>query len=177
MFDSILKIFRRRRIRKYASDVPTGFVPMDSISTVNVVIDAEEAGYELLLRDVLSWGREQRLKVNVLFFDFRKLGKDEQLGTDAEATVTRADLDWIGMPAAAKVGSVVYEPCDLFISMVGNGDFPIEFVSKCAKARFKIGRCGYEGHVYDMVIEGGSGDGNEPRRIFAAIADFIKKVR
>ena len=71
------------------------------------------------------------------------------------------------------------EPSDLFISLVENGNFPIEFVSKCAKARFKIGRMSFPGHAYDMVISGSPTEDlrSDVRRIFAGMTEFLEKVR
>ncbi len=179
MFDPILNIFRQRKIKKFISDVPTGFVPLTDISTVNVIIDVEEPGFDLLKEDILAWGRLHGLKVSIYFFDFRKLGKDELLLTSIQTTIIRKELDWIGTPDFAKVGALVYEPSDLFISMVDNSNFPIEFLAKCAKARFKIGRCGYEGDPYNMVIVGGSGEDlrSNSLEVFKAITEFINKVR
>ena len=94
-------------------------------------------------------------------------------------TIIKKELDWIGMPEFSKIGNLLYEPSDLFISMIDNSHFPIEFLSKCTKARFKIGRCGFEGHVYDMVISGSPTEDlrSDARQIFAAIKDFLTKVR
>ncbi len=179
MFDFIFNIFRSRKLKKFISDLPTGFMPLTEISTVNVVIDVEEPGFDVLKDDILAWGRQNGLKVNIYFFDFRKLGKDELLLTSIQTTIIKKELDIFGMPDIAKVGSLIYEPSDLFISMIDNGDFPIEFVSKCAKARFKIGRCGFEGHAYDMVIIGNPTEDlrSDSRAIFKAITEFLNKVR
>ena len=179
MFESILDIFRKRKIRKFISDVPTGFMPLDKISTVNVVIDVEEPGFDLLKEDILAWGRQNGLKVNIYFFDFRKLGKDELLLTSIQTTIIKKELDWIGTPDLNKTGALLNEQSDVFISMVDNGNFPIEFLSKCAKARFKIGRCGFEGHAYDMVMVGNPTEDlrSDSRQIFSAIIEFMTKIR
>ena len=179
MFESILDIFRKRKIRKFISDVPTGFVPLDKISTVNVVIDVEEPGFDLLKEDILAWGRQNGLKVNIYFFDFRKLGKDELLLTSIQTTIIKKEIDWIGTPDLNKTGALLNEQSDVFISMVDNGNFPIEFLSKCAKARFKIGRCGFEGHAYDMVMVGNPTEDlrSDSRQIFSAITEFMTKIR
>ncbi len=179
MFDFIFDIFRRRKLKKFSSDVPTGFVPLEKAASANVIIDVEEPGFELLKEDILAWGRQVGLKVNIYFFDFRKLGKEELLLTSIQTTILRRELDWMGTPDFAKVGTLIYEPSDLFISMIDNGDFPIEFLSKCSKARFKIGRCGFEGHAYDMVIIGNPTEElrSESRQIFAAITEFLNKVK
>lgn len=179
MFESILDIFRKRKIRKYISDVPTGFIPLDKIRTVNIVIDVEETGFDLLKEDILAWGRQQGLKVNIYFFDFRKLGKDELLLTSITTTILKKELDILGTPDFSKIGPLINEPSDLFISMVDNGRYPIEFLSKCCKAGFKIGRCGFEGHVYDMVMVNKPAEDlkSDSRIIFSAITEMLTKIR
>lgn len=162
-----------------ASDIPTGFIPLSEISTANVVIDVEEPGFDLLKEDILAWSKTTGIKVNIFFFDFRKLGKDELLLTSIQTTILKRELDWIGMPDMDKISTLIEEQSDLFISMVDNSCFPIDFISKCTKARFKIGRLAYEGDAFDMVITGGQTEDlrSDSRQIFAAITDFLNKVR
>ena len=179
MFDSILRFFRKRKIKKYISDIPTGILPLSEISTVNVVIDVEEPGFDVLKEDILAWGRKQGIKVNIYFFDFRKLGQEELLLTSITTTIIKKELDWLGTPDLGKLSGLPEEPSDLFISLIENGNFPIEFVSRCAKARFKIGRCPFQGHAYDMVISGSPTEDlrSDVRRIFAGMTEFLEKVR
>ena len=179
MLDTILDVFRKRKIKKFLSDVPTGLRPLREISTVNVIIDVEEVGYDVLKESILSWGRSLGLKVNIYFFDFRKLGKDEILMTTIDKTLLRKGLDWLGTPNVAKLTSLLEDKSDLLISMVDNGDFPIEFLSKCAKARFKVGRRAFNGHVFDMVVSSSSGEDlrSDSRRIFQEIIEFILKIK
>ena len=179
MIDTIKDLFRRRKLKKHASDVPTGFLPMSEIYTVNVMIDVEEPGFDALREDILAWGRSIKAKVNIYFFDFRRLGKEELLLTSIQTTILRKELDWTDSPDVKKVANLLEEQSDLFISMIDNGDFPIEFLSKCAKARFKIGRKGFEGHAYDMVVTGGETAElrSDSRKIFAAIKDFLTKIQ
>lgn len=178
MLDTILDIFRKRKIKKFLSDVPTGLRPLREISTVNVIIDVEEPGFDVLKEDILAWGRANSLKVNIYFFDFRRLGKEELLLTSINTTILKKELDWMGTPEFSKVGALMYEPSDLLISLIDNGDYPIEFLSKCSKAKFKIGRYGFDGHVYDMVFTGNPTEDlrSDARRIFAAMTGFIEKI-
>ena len=179
MLDSVKDFFRRRKLRKFISTEPTSLLPLSAIKTANVVIDVEEPGFDVLKEDILAWGRAEGIDVNIYFFDFRKISKDELLLTSIQTTIIKKELDWIGMPEFSKIGNLLYEQSDLFISMVDNGDFPIEFLSKCAKARFKIGRCGFPGHSYDMVISGNPTEDlrSDARHIFAAIKEFLTKIR
>ena len=83
------------------------------------------------------------------------------------------------MPSPSKVGMLFREDSDLFISMISNKDFPIEFVSKCGRAKFKMGRYPFEGHPYEMVMPGSEVAElrSASREIFAAITDFLKKIQ
>ena len=179
MFDTIKRFFRDRKLHKFASDLPTGFLPMSEIRTANVVIDVEEAGFDLLKEDILAWGKAAGVKVNIYFFDFRKLGKDELLLTTIDKTLLRSGLDWLGTPNVAKLTNLFEEKSDLLISMIDNGEFPIEFFSKCAKARFKVGRHPFKGHAYDLVVSGASNEDlrSDSRRIFQEITEFLLKIQ
>ena len=179
MFDQILKIFRKRKLKKFASDVPTSLLKMSDIKTANVVIDVEEAGFDLLKEDILTWGRNNGIKVNIYFFDFRKLGTNELLLTSIQTTVIKRELNWFGMPPIEKVAPLIYENSDLFISLICNDKFPIEFVSSCSRARFKIGRDEYEGHPFNLIMSGSTGADlrSDARQIFASATELLKKIQ
>ena len=179
MYGLIINMLRRKRLKKYTSDIETGLLPMSQIRTANVVIDVEEPGFDELKDAIMAWGRNAGIKINIYFLDFRRIGKDELLLTSITSTILKKELDWIGMPDISKVGPLIYEPSDLLISMVDNHDFPIEFISKCAKSKFKVGRHGFEGHPYDLVLTGGETAElrSEASKIFAAITEFITKIR
>jgi hypothetical protein len=179
MIESVKDIFRRKKLKKYASDVPTGFIPLSEVSTVNVLVDVEEPGFDVLRQDILSWGRSINAKVNIYFFDFRKLGKDELLLTSIQTTILKKELDWLDTPDLKKVSNLIGEQSDLFISMIDSSDYPVDFLSKCSRARFKVGRRGYEGHAYDMVVIGSETAElrSDSLKIFNAIKDFLDKIR
>ena len=65
MIDSVKNIFRRKKLKKFASDVPTGFIPLSEVSSVNVLVDVEEPGFDVLRQDILAWGRSINAKVNI----------------------------------------------------------------------------------------------------------------
>lgn len=179
MLENVIRFFRNRKLRKFASDLSTGIIPLTEIKTANVVIDVEEPGFDLLKEDILAWGRTNKVKVNIYFFDFRKLGKDEILLTTIDKTLLRSGLDWMKTPNVEKIAPLIEEKSDLFLSMIDNGDFPIEFTSKCAKARFKVGRRAFDGHAYDMVVSGASTEDlrSDSREIFKEFTTFLLKIK
>ena len=179
MFDQILNIFRKGKLKKFASDVPTSLLKLSEIKTANVVIDVEEAGFDLLKEDILTWGKANGIKVNIYFFDFRKLGTNELLLTSIQTTVIKRELNWFGMPPIEKVAPLIYENSDLFISLICNDRFPIRFVSNCSRARFKIGRYEYEGHPFNLIMSGSTGADlrSDARQIFASATELLKKIQ
>ena len=178
MFEFVKNFFRRRKIQKFRSQVETSFLPIGKIATVNAVIDVQETGFDQLKEDILAWGRRKGIKVNVYFFDFRKLKKGEQLMTSIDKTFLRKELSWIGTPSLGKAAPILMEESDLFISLIDNGDFPIDFISKCAKARFKIGRYAYDGDAFDMIFHGGAREElrGDVCRVFGELTEFLEKV-
>jgi hypothetical protein len=84
MLDPIKDFFRKRKLRKFISTEPTSLLPLSEIKTANIVIDVEEPGFDLLKEDILAWGKSEGIEINIYFFDFRRLGKDELLLTEEE---------------------------------------------------------------------------------------------
>lgn len=179
MFEAIKNFFRRRKIRKNASPIETGFMPIGKIRTANIIIDVQETGFDELKEAALAWGRKKGIRTNVYFFDFRKLKKGEQLLTGIDKTFLKKELSWLGTPSLEKAAPLLNEESDLFVSMIDNADFPIDFLSKCTKAGFKIGRQAYEGDAFDMIFHGGARDElrGDVCRIFEGITEFLEKIK
>lgn len=165
-------------LAKHRSPMPTGLTPIPASATINIILDVEENGFETLKEEIVSWGRKNGYKVCIYFFDFRKIDKNELLLTSVQTTIIRKDLNWYGMPSLDKIMTLKTEPSDIFISLIDNGDFPIEFVSKCALSRFKIGRRAFPGHCYDLVISDkqDSSSNASAKEIFDKIVDFLGKI-
>ena len=178
MFEKIKDIFRKRRLNKFRSTVPTGLLPLKEISTVNVVLDVEEPGFDALRAKINDWGRAAGVKLNIYFLDLRRLDKEELLLTSIQTTIIKKELDWVGTPDISKVMGLIGEKSDLFISMIDNNDFPIEFISKCARARFKIGRHRFSERVFDMVISGSQTADlrSDSCLVFDAMVEYLNKI-
>lgn len=179
MFRLIVNLLRKNKIKKNASNIRTGLLPLKEISSVNIIINVEEPGFDMLKEDILAWGRQTGLKTNIYFIDFRRLGKDELLLTSIQTTILKRELNWIGIPDPSKTASLFCEESDLLISMIDNYTFPTDYICRCTKARFKIGRCGYEGNPFDMVVSGAANEElrSDSRQIFMTMTEMIKRIR
>jgi len=171
MFEGIKNYFRGRALRKFAAAEPTALLPLTDIRTVAVVLDVEDPGFNECKDDMLAFFKPYGIKVDVFFFDFRKLEKDELLLTSIQNTLLRNDLNWYGMP---KPGTVIMgdRSYDLLISMCGKEDFTSHFTAAMMKARFKIGTKELPGNIFDMVV---SGEG--VRNIFQTIQEYLLKIQ
>lgn len=178
MFERLKDIFRKHKLKKEASKTPTGLLPLSKISSANFLIDAAEPGFDQLKEDILGWCKANGIKANIYFLDLRKLNKNEMVLTSIQTTFLRKELDWLGFPDMASARGLMEERTDLFISLVNDFCPAVDYSSKCADARFKIGRSPYPGHVYDIVFSGSQNEDlrSDSRLIFKAITEFISKI-
>ena len=58
-------ILRKRRLRKYASRVQTGFVPLSDIRTATFIIDAEDPSREKCLDEINSFCTCNKIKARI----------------------------------------------------------------------------------------------------------------
>lgn len=179
MFETIINFFRKRRLKKVSSKTPTGLLSMDKISSANFLIDAAEPESDQLKEDILTWCRKNNIKVNIYFLDLRRLNKNELVLTSIQTTILKKELDWLGYPNETTTRGLIEEQSDLFVSLVYDFHPAVDYTSKCAQARFKIGRNRYPGHVYDLVLSGSQNEDlrSDSRQIFKAMTEFITKIK
>lgn len=171
MFESIKNYFRRRALKKFSATEPTSLLPMEAVRTAAVILDVEDPEFNECKDDILAFFKPYGVKVDVFFFDFRKLEKNELLLTSIQNTLLRSDLNWYGMP---KTGTVIMgdRSYDLFISMCGKDEFTNRFTSAMIKAKFKVGILEFPDNIFDMVV---SGEGI--RQIFQTIQEYLTKIK
>ncbi len=171
MFELVKGIFRKRAIKKWGSKQPTSLIPLESLKSVAILMDVEDAGFQESMDEAAAWFKSRGLHTELHFFDFRHLEKDELLLTSIQNTVLKKDLNWFDMPDPAHVTDI-HE--DLFISLVDNADFPVRFFSTCCRSRFKIGRCGWEGHPFDLLVT--SRPDTPVKDVFEEMAKYLFKI-
>ena len=175
MWESILDFFRRRSISKDASAVPTGLLPLDAIHSAVAFIDVEDTSFNECKNAILSYFKARGIKCELFFIDFRKLSEGERLITSITTTILKKDLNWYGRPSREKVSLMLEGEPDLFISLLPTMHFPLEYMARCSRARFKVGRCQpASGPVFDLVLS----DSALPQdQAFVQICKLLETVR
>jgi hypothetical protein len=173
----ITDFLRNRALKKHRSQVRTNITPLKDIRTAVTVIDVEDTSFDNCKKDIMAFYRDNGIKGEIFFFDFRKLTEGERLITSITTTILKKDLNWYGRPSKEKIGYMLDGEPDLFISLLPRADYTIEFMAKCSKAHFKIGRCQLPGNTFDIVVLDSPEKPHSEAEVFKEMAAFIKKIR
>ena len=177
MLEGFKELLRKQSLKKYASSEPTGFLPLDKIRSAVAFIDVEDTSYDLCKVEIMNFFRSYNIKVDIFFIDFRKLTDGERLITSITTTVLKKDLNWFGRPSREKIDLMLEGNPDLFLSMFPRDEYAVEFMAKCSKARFKIGRFQLPDNTFDLVIKDPAGRAYSEAEAFKEIAAFLRKIR
>jgi len=177
LIESIKGIFRRSCLKKYSSDVPTGIIPLSNLHSAVAFIDVEDTSFDECKGLLISFFREHGIKGEIFFFDFRHLSEGERLITSITTTILRKDLNWFGRPSKDKVNLMLQGEPDLFISLIKKEEFPIEFMAKCSRARFKIGRRQLPGDTFDLVVSDSREKPCSQADLFRQMLVYLDKIK
>lgn len=177
MFEFVKNIFRKRSLRKHASAVPTGILPLNQIKSYVAIIDVEDTSYDTCKSAILNYFRSLDIRGAVFFQDFRKIGSEDRLITSIQTTITKKDLDWIGRPNKYKLGVLEEQNPDLFISLIKDPEFAIEYMARTSTAKFKIGRKQMDGNIFDLIISDPAGKDISQMESFNAIKTYLEKIK
>ena len=158
MFEGVKQFFRRRSIAKHASREETRITPIREIRSAVAFIDVEDTSFDECKNELNAFFRENRIKGDIFFFDFRKLTEGERLITSITTTVLKK------------------EP-DMFISLLRKDDFPITFMAAVSKAHFKVGRVQLPGNVFDLVVSDPADRQLSEAEVFLEIRKLLDKIQ
>ena len=177
MLEGLMDLLRKQDLKKYASTEPTGILPLGQIRSAVAFIDVEDTSYDLCKVEMTNFFRANNIKVDIFFIDFRKLTDGERLITSITTTVLKKDLNIFGRPSREKIDLMLEGNPDLFLSMFPRNEYAVEFMAKCSRARFKIGRFQLPDNTFDLVIKDPAGRAYSEAEAFREIAAFLRKIR
>ena len=122
----ITDFLRNRALKKHRRQVRTNITPLKDIRTAVTVIDVEDTSFDNCKKDIMAFYRDNGIKGEIFFFDFRKIGDAERLITSITNTVLKKDLNFYGKPAREKLDLMLEAKPDLFISLINKDDYPIQ---------------------------------------------------
>lgn len=147
-------------LRRFRSDAVQGILPLSSVRSAAVFIDAG-----------LPAAEEAELAVKE-FFGSRNIGL-------LVLRPVKGQLNYAGfMRKRFRLPDGQSRSEDLFVCLSDDPqNFAAEFESLCSPAGFKIGRMQIRGGIFDLVMSHPSGRKLDQRAAFDAIADFLLKIK
>jgi len=176
----IIDFLRNRSLKKHGSQVHTNITPLKDIRTAVTFIDVEDTSFDECKKDIMAFYRENGIKGEIFFFDFRKIGEAERLITSITNTVLKKDLNFYGKPSREKLDLMLAASPDLFISLIAKDDYPIQYMATCSQAKFKIGRKQLPGNVFDLVVIDQQGPDSVPLpedEVFKSVKALLAKIK
>lgn len=177
MFEAIKKYLQDRSLKRYASKTPTSIMPLDEVRTAVAFIDVEDTKFNTCKNALLAFFRDNGIKGEIYFLDFRKITAEERLITSISTTILKKDLNWYGRPSQEKINLLTSSSPDLFITLVGEISFPMEFMARCSNARFKVARAQIPGNVFDLVVSDPSDRTLSQLESFEAMKAILAKIQ
>ena len=177
MFEFVKDIFRKSSLKKNASTVETGFLPLNRIRSYVAVIDVEDTSFDACKTAIMNYFRSHNINGCVFFQDFRKIGSEDRLITSIQTTITRKDLDWLGRPNKYKLNVLKEMNPDVFISLINYPGFAVEYMARTSNARFKIGRKQLPGNLFDLVIKDPAGKDLSQLQSFQAMKEYLNRIQ
>ena len=177
MFEFVKDIFRKSSLKKNASTVETGFLPLNRIRSYVAVIDVYDTSFDACKTAIMNYFRSHNINGCVFFQDFRKIGSEDRLITSIQTTITRKDLDWLGRPNKYKLNVLKEMNPDVFISLINDPGFAVEYMARTSNARFKIGRKQLPGNLFDLVIKDPAGKDLSQLQSFQAMKEYLNRIQ
>lgn len=156
----LLNFYRRMVLKQVRSAVPTTLLPLSKIKSVAVFVDALSGeDPQPVCRAVQQYFDYQGIPVCILCPQKRDLTLNGRMKKRARGTRESRQED-------------------LFISLAGSPDnFAAAFEAHSSTARFKVGRFESPDAVFDLVVADPQEAGASQAAVFAAIKDFLDKIR
>lgn len=159
MQNPIRILCRKLALKRHQSKVAHSILPLSIITRATVLVDAAREDATQTCAAVRQ------------FFDYRHIPVTIYCPKAEE-------LDFLG---TIRKRSRVHHPeggVELFICLIdGEDNFLAEYESRRSTASFKVGRCEYDGSVYDMTLSGPDGNIVSQMQVFAAAKDYLNIIK
>ncbi len=161
MKNPLLAICRQLALSRNRSTLPTGLLPLSQVHGAVVYVDALAADEDPVnvCRAIRQFFDHQGIPVLILCPE-------------------KSDFNLLGYLRKRSRGSRESLQEELFISLAGSPEcFAAEYEARCSTARFKVGRFKLTGDVFDLVVDTPESGEATQEAVFAAIKDYLGKIR
>ena len=177
MFTALKNFFRRKCLKKYASECETGMVPVSSVRSAAVLIDVQNGDFRKAESEVKEYFRKKQIPAEIIYLDTYRYKKGISAISSPESTIYRKDLNWYGKPSKAKQGALLSSNKDIFISLTQSNEFAAMFINTAYPAKFKIGCSSFDSDPFNIVVAPSKDADAGAVDIFRNIASILESIR
>lgn len=158
-------------IRRFRSKTHTGFISLQKMKGVAVLIDADEQDAQNCADFVNAFFEKCNIKVSVFAFTASRL----PVAVKGATTLTKKDLKWFGRPKISSKHPSVNVHEDLLINLVGSGLWAADWTAFASGAKMKVGRIQPGKDIYDLLIL--NSEGFSQSEVFKQVGGILIKVK
>ena len=175
--ETFQNFFRKQSLKRHSSNVQTEILPISKIKSYAAIIDVEDTSYDSCKTAIINFFRHYEINGIIFFQDFREISSGERLITSIQTTITKKDLNWYGRPSDYKLKVLAERDPDILICLIADPSYPMEYLIRTSKARFKIGRKQLGGNVFDVVLQDPEGKHISQLESFNAVKNLLLKIK
>ena len=170
--------FRKKGLKKHSSRLQTGMIPLSGIHSATVLMDSQDSGAEKCIAEMRAFFRKAGVQPEILFIDTRSPRKrKEGPVTPEESTFLRKDMNWYGRLKNEVLSSRLGRQCDLYMDLTARDDYPVIFIARAVKARFKAGCTSSGDSPFDIAVTPpGQGEASSTE-MFRSMAKLLESIR
>ncbi len=105
------------------------------------------------IKQFLSYLSTFKLQIYVLGYIDSKVIPESFLFWKGINLFSRKDLGWMLIPKSLVVTDFINKPFDLLFDLSMNDFFPVEYISRLSKSKFKVGRFTSDHKSFDLMFE------------------------
>ena len=159
MQNPIRILFRKIALRRNRSKIPHSILPLDIISHATVLVDPTKDDAVQTCGAVKQYFGYRNIPVSIF-------------------CPSPQELDFLGTIRKKSRPVLPEGSVELFICLISEeSSFLAEYEAKCSKAAFKIGRCEFDGKVFDMTFFGPEGAEVSQSAVFASVKEYLEIIR
>ena len=153
-------------------------IPLSGIHSATVLMDSQDSGAEKCIAEMRAFFRKAGVQPEILFIDTRSPRKrKEGPVTPEESTFLRKDLNWYGRLKNEVLSSRLGRQCDLYMDLTARNDYPVIFIARAVKARFKTGCTSSGDSPFDIAVTPpGQGEASSTE-MFRSMAKLLESIR
>lgn len=125
----------------------------DNPQNIGILFDADNVEDFFEVRDLGKKFISQSRKVTGIGFLEQKELYNEYLGIINHTVINLNQLNWYGIPDAKEVDEFIPQSFDLLIDLNYKSKFPLYYISRLSRAKYKLGPVNSFQNFYDLSIE------------------------